>query len=180
MRAIRLPYKVALELRAYLNEAHINDPRQELCGWVAALDRAMAVPRAVKAAKPRKAARAKAHREDMASIRAAVLKRANELCEACHTHAPQVLQIDHAFGGSGRRRALQSMETCWALCPYCHRHKTDNNPGADYWLQVFVDHCWKFARKAASDAEAAGYADAINLARARLESLQFQQAGGMR
>lgn len=91
---------------------------------------------------PRKAAkRAKAatRRERVGEIRAAVFKRADEVCEhaGCHSRATD---LDHELGGANRR-ALESIETCRALCWTCHRLKTDNVPSRHYWASDFARHC---------------------------------------
>jgi nucleoside 2-deoxyribosyltransferase len=136
----------------------------------AALDAALKPKRSTQASKPRREANAKARKEEWAAIREAVLKRADGKCESpgCGfelgmLQQPHPLEVDHFFGGTGRRRALQSVETCWALCRRCHRLKTANEPSAAYWLEDFIPHCARY-----------GYSTPKAMALGRLSGLQLQ------
>lgn len=93
-------------------------------------------------------------------IRRAVFARANWQCEArpfavegmrCLERAEH---LDHFFS---RGRVPQSVENCWGLCSRCHLAKTDNRPGADFWLHAFIRHCERY-----------GYAAEAERARSRL------------
>lgn len=94
------------------------------------------------------------------SIKAQIALRSRGRCEACGKRLPKSeAQDDHFFGGSGRRLAMESVETCWHLCVPCHRDKTENRPSAEHWLEKFVAHCEKH-----------GYAQAAEEARKRIDS----------
>lgn len=169
------------ELRAFLDS--YPDPRPTaLPPLLMALDAALKPKRAAAPARKRRVAKTKATRNEWAAIREAVLERASDFCEACGHFTGLALQVDHFLGGSGRRRALQSVATCWGLCNLCHRDKTNNRPNAGHWLTAFSDHCKEFADLAAvrgNGGERDGYVEAQRLAEARFESLWLQgRAGG--
>lgn len=93
---------------------------------------------------PRKTLRAekkRTHKEATDAIHGAVLLRSRGACEApnCGTRS-FVLQMDHWLGGSGRRRTLQSIETCWMLCRPCHDARTRDGQ-TKYWNHYFAIHC---------------------------------------
>lgn len=83
----------------------------------------------------RQRAQEKAIQEHADRVRERVMSRARGRCEACALHPlrGQKLQLDHWLGGGGRRNQQQTVENCWALCPSCHRKRTDNSPSARYW-----------------------------------------------
>lgn len=79
-----------------------------------------------------------------AAVRDAVFERAAGRCEAFErfligrqmvwrrcSRSPIVM--DHWLGGSGRRKPMESVETCWALCGLCNTDRTANDPNAAYW-----------------------------------------------
>lgn len=47
---------------------------------------------------------------------------------------------DHWLGGSGRRRAMESVETTWVLCFGCNEARTANRPSAAIWNDRFRRH----------------------------------------
>lgn len=168
-----LPPKVLKELRELVIYLRVRQPGingHNLQALQASLDRAITPKRAAAPARKRRVAKRASHREEMAGIREAVLERADDHCEACRSRTGMALQVDHMFGGSGRRRALQSVETCWALCNLCHHAKTNSVPDAASWLESFVKHCARH--------HGTGYAKAAVMAQARLESLQLQGRTG--
>ena len=79
--------------------------------------------------------------EKMAQIRAAVEKRSRGLCEACHGAFLQRGALDHWLGGTGRRRQMESIETCWLLCWSCNHMRTHNSPTSESWNRIFEAHC---------------------------------------
>lgn len=91
---------------------------------------------------PKKAAR----RAKVSAIRAAVAARADGQCENCDAYAGLALEMDHFYGGS-KRRALESVETCWMLDSHCHRNKTNNYPSASYWQEKFTTHLYRVGLK---------------------------------
>ncbi len=161
--------KALKELREYVRESIDHVPasmfrqNHELLGEI---DLALKPKRSLKPAKARRAVKGKAHMEGIGEIRRGVFTRAGGRCEECERELDEIhLSVDHFFGGSGRRRALQSVETCWVLCSPCHIHKTRNFPSAKHWLENFIRHCEKY-----------GYLNAGRLAQARLSSLELQGA----
>ncbi len=87
----------------------------------------------------------KKHKHDAAvlatgAVYRAVMARAGGQCEAWH-HACYAWRrcgrtafvMDHWLGGNGRRKAMESVETCWALCDRCNADRTANRPTAAYW-----------------------------------------------
>lgn len=130
---------------------------------VGAIDAALKPKRSVAPARKRRESKKKSHRDEMGAIRVAVLTRAGGLCEQCGT-AQERLECDHFYGGS-RRRSEQAVETVWALCHYCHRSKTRNEPSASFWLERFINH-------------SATYGYPTGPALKRLESLHIQGRAG--
>lgn len=81
---------------------------------------------------------------ERASVRAAVVLRANGRCECgCNCAIPFVghsaftPELDHFFG----RAHAESVETCWLLARIHHQSKTENYPTREYWDALFADHC---------------------------------------
>lgn len=66
--------------------------------------------------------------------------RAKGKCESCRLPSV-VLQLDHFLGGYGRRTEREAVETCWMICPPCHRRKTDNEPDRRTWCASFKFFC---------------------------------------
>lgn len=98
--------------------------------------------------KAQKAGRKKTKREGRAEVRLAVMERANGSCEYCRADSLlSDLELDHMFG----QARSESLETCWALCRYCHREKTNNRPDAEFWLREFITHCGTFGYSAAAE-----------------------------
>ena len=90
-----------------------------------------------------------------ASVRAAVMKRADGKCEACGKWKGEALTYDHAHS----RREPDAVETGWALCwDPCHAAKTRNDPSAQWWIRRFIEHCEKH-----------GYETSASRSRVRLE-----------
>lgn len=69
--------------------------------------------------KAKKAEKRKLHREYTTALRLDVFNRAQELCELCQTNYPT--EMHHLEGGHGRRRQLQAIDNCMAVCLDCHR-----------------------------------------------------------
>lgn len=96
-------------------------------------------------------------------IRAAVMERAGDKCEACRVgfcgmdHA----ELDH-FWGKGK--TPQTIENCWAIHHTCHRDKTNNHPSAVWWLNQFVAYSIRYGY-AAEEAKAKARLDALRLTR---------------
>jgi 5-methylcytosine-specific restriction endonuclease McrA len=87
--------------------------------------------------------KAQTQRAEMFEIRRRVWERSCGACENpdCRLPLPVMAgELDHQFGGSGRRRAEQRVETCWRLCEPDHRAKTDNDPDAETWARRFAKH----------------------------------------
>lgn len=57
-------------------------------------------------------------RERVGELRRAVFDRAAGRCERCGREPP--VHLHHTLGGSGRRRQLESVENCVAVCLSCH------------------------------------------------------------
>jgi 5-methylcytosine-specific restriction endonuclease McrA len=173
MRAIRISYRTAQKLASLLqgDEAEVEQLRAEL-------RQALKPKRAVKAAKTRRTAKATIRRDAWAEVREAVVQRALGDCEACECPIYGPAEVDHFFGGNGRRRSLESVATCWALCADCHWLKTRNDPSAAYWPKRFAEHCMEvagaLASRGAETERINEYLGAAAMARTRLESLQIQ------
>jgi 5-methylcytosine-specific restriction endonuclease McrA len=143
------------------------------------LDSALKVKKSVRASRVRRETKKKTRKEKWAEIREAVLRRSHGLCECGCGDEYERLEVDHFFGGNGRRKALESVETCWALSPNRHWQKTQNlDPETD--LREFIAHCNDHAgRNAQTNLPMAHrYAEAAEMARARLEALQLQGRTG--
>lgn len=98
--------------------------------------------------KEKRAEKKRKHREETGSIRAVVIERAGGHCEADaragyfdQHDCVGGLELDHFYGGSGRRRQQQGRETCWVLCRRHHRMKTNNDPSLAHWDSIFAAHC---------------------------------------
>lgn len=48
--------------------------------------------------------------------------------------------VDHFWSGHGRRRALESVESCWALCAEHDQMRTLNSPTRLFWVGLFEAH----------------------------------------
>jgi hypothetical protein len=75
--------------------------------------------RGLKPARERREKKAAAHRLETALLRAEVFTRGAWNCEFCRT--AEATEMHHLEGGIGRRRQMQSVENCVALCAKCHR-----------------------------------------------------------
>jgi hypothetical protein len=93
--------------------------------------------------KTEKAARKDARRLATRAVYEAVRERAAGKCEACGRARHQPI-MDHWLGGSGRRKQLESVETCWGLCGMCNRQRTDNSPNAAYWNDIRRVFCVRY------------------------------------
>lgn len=160
-----LSAKVLRRIRAFVSPMGFTEPNSEARFIVDAVDFALKPKRSLAPAKKRREAKKKAHREETGAIRAAVVKRADNTCEACRSQfrAFDYFAMDHFFGGSGRRRAMQRPETCWLLCRDCNHLKTFNDPSAAAWIERFITH-----------AERHGYTREAEMASARLDALKLQ------
>ena len=128
------------------------------------LEAALKPKRAVGLRRQRKKTKRATKREETAAIRDAAIKRGEWCCEACGNMFGVNLrpaQLDHFFG---RGKAAQSIQNCWALCPNCHRAKTDNKPSAEFWLERFAVHARKH-----------GYMAEVLRCQARLDSLRLMK-----
>lgn len=112
--------------------------------------------RAKKLRRDRREEKSETHRVDTFEIRRRVWERSQGLCENCgRPLQPMQGQMDHIFGGVGRRRQEQSVETCWRLCssldtaiasssiPGCHERRTLNVPDATSWWRRVSVHLRK-------------------------------------
>ena len=110
-----------------------------------AIDRALTPKRSLAPAAKRRASKAELRAEKISAIRHKVEARSQGRCENSNCAAEfsdaHPGEMDHAFGGSGRRRAMESELTCWMLCHACHRDKTNNLPDAAHWWGRFAKHC---------------------------------------
>jgi hypothetical protein len=97
-----------------------------------------------KAQAARKSAKAVQHTDSTASIREAVMQRANGNCEACGK-AWGVATMDHWSCGTGKSQR-QTVENCWFLCgaPFipgsCHYLRQRNEPSISVWNELFRIH----------------------------------------
>lgn len=186
MKSIKIPEKVARNALSFFkrfdNSADAEIEPHEAVALIGQFQYALKERRTAwvlkKPARERRKAKQVTKRETWAQIRDAVLDRAGGQCEggvAGQVHKG-MLSVDHMFGGSGRRQALQSKFTCWALCARCHWLKTENKPDAPFWLWAFVNHCAVQASPFGDMAEdePSGYSHAASIAKARLEALQTQ------
>ena len=116
-------------------------------------------PTRTAAKKERRAERAEkkaTKREQRADVRAAVMARANGICECGCGHRLDEdgflfrPEMDHFFGKS----RSESIETCWLLAAAHHERKTQNFPSRVAWLEKFIEHCQRH-----------GYAEAAACAR---------------
>jgi len=137
---------------------------------------ALETKKSVRAHRVRTVAKRKTRKEEMAELREQVALRADGMCEACAVRGLEAVgtEMDHFFGGSGRRRALQSRFTCWLLCSGHHIEKTKGLPSVEHWLVRFMDHCNAKAADVEDHLFAKGYCDAAEMAQARLDSLTLQ------
>lgn len=74
----------------------------------------------------------------MSALRAAVMLRAADRCEACGQRG--TLHLDHFFG---RAKAPGAPQYCWALCVKCDDDKTHNRPDNFTWQRKFLNHLAK-------------------------------------
>jgi 5-methylcytosine-specific restriction endonuclease McrA len=100
------------------------------------------------AAKAERRASKKTKRQEVISetdrIRLEVWTRSQGLCESCGLPLLRDRgELDHFFGGNGRRIQLQCVANCWRCCGSCHRQKTDNQPTRLWWLRRFLEHLIK-------------------------------------
>ena len=108
-----------------------------------AINRALTPKRSLAPAAKRRASKAETRKEEMQQLRSAVVERAGDDCEACQLpfREENPGELDHWFGGSGRRLVAQSFETCWLIHHSCHSDRTNNRPDAAYWIRRFTAHC---------------------------------------
>lgn len=99
--------------------------------------------RRVLARKP-KAEKKAAKRDETSAIREAVFARATTFagharCEFCDMN--HATDLHHVFG---RIRVRQSVENTMAVCRWCHRRVTDNQPSAAHWLERTIRHLERY------------------------------------
>ena len=118
-----LSRKTLRELRRYVAES-----RGDALTLLAALDAALRSSKASRFRTTRRKA-VKAEKKTKAletsEIRRAVFLRADGRCEICLASRPA--ELHHAFG---RIRVRQSISNCLAVCNWCHRAVTENDPSA--------------------------------------------------
>lgn len=75
-----------------------------------------------------------------ASVRAAIMERANGVCEAClQPEQPwNPLEYDHFFGRT--KKGAREVDAGWGIHAGCHREKTRNFPTRKFWLEMFRAH----------------------------------------
>ena len=135
---------------------------------VAAIAAALKGKRAVAKAKKLRLSKKEIRKREVSDLRTIVMTRAQGRCESCggemHSESWRgVLELDHFLGGSNRR-FLESIETCWALCSWCHQRKTRLQPSAESWFERFIQH-----------ARIHGYLKAVSLAQARLQFIETKK-----
>jgi hypothetical protein len=171
MKAIRIPPKLARQIRDYL-----AGRKRDLhaAGILRDLEMAMAP-----GFKPRPSRHTKKYLTRMdraiasARLRKQVEKRAAGNCECCGEAFTSFdpPEWDHFFG-RGKGRPEETVATTWMLRRSCHREKTANRPDAAYWLERFITH-----------AVLHGHESEVERARARLEGIvghRAATAGGAR
>lgn len=115
-------------------------------------------PRKRRPADPRKTAKRESAKEKRSAVRDAVMSRANGYCEVCRIHSACPLELDHFFG----RARAESVDTCWAVCRWCHHKKTNNSPSAQHWLRAFIEWSGRY-----------GFHESAAKAQARLDAIQL-------
>ncbi len=162
MRRVSISWKVAQALLGYCILPVSEAPGSAVAALRAAL-KPRPVKKFVKAARARKATRKASKRQETKDIRAAVMLRAGNRCEGCFfvTFIGPSLEMDHFFP---KARTQQTVRNCWALCHSCHRMKTDNRPGAAFWLEAFIAHATR------ND-----YLAEARTARSRLQALELME-----
>lgn len=90
--------------------------------------------------KVRNGARRAAKKSEWGEIKMHVRVRADHCCEVFGCELP-IFSVDHWLGGSGRRLAEQSVESCWALCAIHDDNRTNNWPSAAKWNREREKHC---------------------------------------
>lgn len=157
MRSV--PPRVIKEVRDYL-AAHTPSQRDvaDVNHWIQLLGGALLPKRSAKPARERRETKAELRREKFSRVRKAAEKRAGGRCEACGNEFSDSdpSEADHIFGGLGRRRALEAVETVWLIHGRsCHRLKTANDPSALHWLCLQRDwadrHGYRFTSKTLND-----------------------------
>jgi len=160
-----LSKRTLAEIREFIANVQIDLGDRER--WVAQIDYALGKgKRHARLQLVRTKAKAAEHRDETAEIRQAVWARSKGRCEnqGCGAFLGPVSSsghMDHFFGGSGRRREMQAVATCWRLCADCDHAKTNNIPGLAHWAERFIEHCHKYGAARDGDAyraaaEAAG------------------------
>lgn len=141
---MKIPPRTLSRVRDYLLEVASDTGSMEAQGLAEDLKRYVKAPKKTLPGVSKSVAkRLKVQTRQLTSaqIRAAVMRRADGRCEACTGPLGLSGVWDHWLGGSGRRKALESVETTWALCAYCNHQRTDNIPSAKHWNRRFQTHC---------------------------------------
>jgi hypothetical protein len=77
------------------------------------------------------------------AVKAAVAARSGGRCE-CRLSGERCSEagvtFDHFWSGTGRRRALESVESVWQLCGVHDGARTVNSPTRRFWVEAFEEH----------------------------------------
>jgi hypothetical protein len=131
---VSLSAKTAIRLRAIVRRAEISDPFEAEA--VAELEAAIESKRKPKPIRPKR--KKLVERMATAQLRAELVIRAGNACEACESHFFHDPHMDHFFG---RANEPEDEEHCWMLCRQCDAMKTDEKPTRAFWLHRFRAHC---------------------------------------
>lgn len=175
MRSIRLPYKPAKELNDALDELARTpagaaiEPLQRV---IALMDKALELPRSVKAARKRAKAKKQSKREAWAEIVEQVRERSGGRCERLDGYDERcprpAVDPAHAFGGKDRL-SMQSKYTVRHLCRECHDWEHANPAEA---IHDFMR--WAAVKRAMTDER--GYSDAVYEGHKKYQRLKTKAA----
>lgn len=145
--------KTLRELRdilSALREGRKLPPADRLAHVEGVIAAATKTKRAVRSARKVRTAKRETRKAQLNALRHAVFERAAGRCEYCQIATPT--DLEHVFGGRNRR-ALESFETCLAICWECHRARHNSTHPED-WLNMYLRHAIAHGyRKGAAMAE---------------------------
>lgn len=165
MKTFRIPEKLVREVVVALSKDHEPLAKRVLAFMPKKEQKASAWAK-------RKVEKRAKKKDELAEIRMEVWARSDGRCESCRqpfrTYGYGAGELDHFFGGSGRRLEKQSVFNCWRLCRPCHQQKTENRPSRWWWVKQFQSHCQIFMRGATLSDIADGYLAAMSEAESLL------------